>query len=126
MTEGSATRRRFQFSLRSLLVLTGVLALLLTPLAWMLRQAEQLRRAREEAIHSMVLEQRYRAEQQKRKSAEVTAIDRGGSSEAPQVTTPNSPDAAVQIDRVERENAELRKTVEILRREIQKRKDLHR
>ncbi len=126
MTERSAVRRRIQFSLRSLLVVTGLLALLLTPVAWMARQREQVRQARDEAIRSFYLEQQYRDEQRKGKVAEIAAIDRAGSIQALQDIPPRSHDTTAQIEQLERENAELKKTVELLRREIQRRKDLNR
>ncbi len=122
MTEGSAVRRRFQFSLRSLLIVTGLLALLLVPVARLARQRELMHRAREEALRSLVLEQRYRADLKKRKAAEVAPLDRDGLAGAGVVrqTSLASPDASAQIERLQRENAELRKTVEHLRREVER------
>jgi hypothetical protein len=120
MTAGSTVRRRLQFSIRSLLIVTGLLALLLTPLAWMARRREQIIRAHEEAIRSLRLEHQYRAELRRRKSADIATKDRGEASPAPQRTTPAPSESADQIERLRRENAELRNTAEDLRREIRR------
>jgi hypothetical protein len=116
MTERSAIRRRLQFSIRSLLVVTGLLALVLAPVAWLARHREMERRAREEALRSVLLEHRYRAEQRKRSAVDATAIDRSESSEP----TPNSTNATSEIERLRRENAELKETIESLRAEIRR------
>jgi hypothetical protein len=120
MTEASAASRRFQFSLRSLLIVTGILALLLVPVTWVARRRELERRAREEAIHSVLLEQQFRADRKKRELAAGRTVDRGGPDATGVVrpTLPISPDAAARIERLERENAELRNTVGVLRREV--------
>lgn len=120
MTERSAVRRRFQYSIRSLLVVTGLMALLLTPVAWMVRQRERLRLAHEEAMRSILLEKQYRAGQRKWQPIDTVVIDRDGSSEATEATPPNAADATAEIERLRRENADLRKTVESLRGEIQR------
>ncbi len=56
--------RRFQFSVRSLLLMTAVLALSLAPVVWVTRERRQMLRAREEAIRSVILAERRRAELQ--------------------------------------------------------------
>jgi cell division protein FtsB len=123
MTAGSTIRRRFQFSIRSLLVVTGLLALLLTPVAWMVRQRELMRQAREDALRAVMLERQYRAEQQKRYVDGLAAIDRSETRLAPQRTPSASSGTAADLEQLRRENAELRNTVEALEREIRRMKE---
>ncbi len=120
MTEGLAVLRRFQFSLRSLLIVTGILALLLVPVAWMARQREQVLRAHEAALRAVALELDYRAKLEKQQSASGRVIDRSGPSGSPRSISPAPLNATDHIERLERENAELRDTVEVLRREIER------
>src|SRR5262249_30470714 len=54
-------RRRFQFTLRSLMILTAALAILITPVAWVVRARQRMIQAREDALRAMVLEQYYRS-----------------------------------------------------------------
>jgi hypothetical protein len=116
MTERSAVHRRLQFSIRSLLIVTGLLALVLAPVAWLARHREMVRRAREDALRSVLLEHRYRAEQRKQSAIDATANDRSESSEP----TTNSTNATFEIERLRRENAELKETIESLRAEIRR------
>ena len=53
---------RFQFSVRSLLIMTAVLAVSLAPVVWVTRERRQMLRAREEAIRSVLLAERHRVE----------------------------------------------------------------
>jgi len=71
-----ANARRFQFSVRSLLVITGVLALLMVPAASLTRERQQmlqareaLLHAREQALRAVVLAERGRVER-----SEIEAI----------------------------------------------------
>ncbi len=58
---------RFQFSVRSLLMMTAVLALSLAPVVWVTRERRQMLRAREEAIRSVLLAERRRVELRERR-----------------------------------------------------------
>ena len=53
---------RVQFSVRSLLIATAVLASALAPVVWVMRERRQMLRAREEAIRSVILAERRRVE----------------------------------------------------------------
>ena len=53
---------RIQFSVRSLLIATAVLAFSLAPVVWVTRERRQMLRAREEAIRSVILAERRRVE----------------------------------------------------------------
>ena len=62
MPVAATGRRRFQFSLRSILIVTALTAILLVPVAWVSRERQQMiqarqevLRARQEAIHAVVL-----------------------------------------------------------------------
>ena len=105
---------RFQFSVRTVLLVTVLLALSLVPVVWVERQRQQLLRAREEALRAVILAERYRAESQTRGAADprkgpskVTATD------MPAVTP------EILIEHLRKENNELKDTVDSLRREVQ-------
>jgi hypothetical protein len=106
----SMERNRYQFSVRTLLLLTLVSALLLVPVAWVTRERRQMMlaqeamlRAREMALRSAVLEEKRRADQ---RAAQVAA------------------DACSStVDRLERENASLKQQVNALHRELKQLKD---
>jgi predicted RNase H-like nuclease (RuvC/YqgF family) len=120
MTEKPAVAHRFQFSVRSLLAATAILALLLVPIAWVAGQREQMRLAREEAIRAVILAERYRSEIKERRGNSSAAVGQAESRSPSRRTYPVSPDGATQIERLERENAELKDTVELLRREVER------
>jgi hypothetical protein len=109
MTERPAEARRFQVSVRGILAATAVLALLMVPITWVARERERMRQAREDAIRAVVLAERYRSEIKERAATQVLAVDQ---------TDPVPPDSAARIDRLERENAELKDTIERLRKEV--------
>jgi hypothetical protein len=107
MSTGPAVRRWYQFSLRWLLLVTAVLALLLVPVAWVAREREQMLRARAEALRAVVLAERARS--QLEKSWVAGRADSGPAA-----------DAAGLIEQLRRENAELKRTIERLRREVER------
>lgn len=120
MTVKVTGRRRFQFSLRSILVVTAMTAVLLVPLVWVAREREQMiraraevLRAREEALHAVVL-----AERAARAAAVPvpTASSKTGASLPLSAKTIEPP---ALIERLQRENAELKAKVETLRREVE-------
>ena len=99
-------RPRFQYSLRTLLLLTLGVALLLVPVAWVSRERQQMIQARaailearEAALRSVVLEEQQRLNQGRSAAREM--------------------DSSV-LKRLERENTSLRQQVDELRREIVK------
>jgi hypothetical protein len=109
---------RFQFSVRSILVMTAVLALSLAPVVWVTRERQQMLRAREEAIRSVLLAERRRAELRSKgdpigaSTGEVASdIDR---TEVPPVRP------EVLIEHLRSENDELKDTVDSLRQEVQR------
>ena len=117
---GPARGRRFQFSVRSLLIVTAVLALLLVPIVWVTRERQQMLRARDEALRAVILAERYRSELKSRQDAVPVNPDptknRGDESREP--TGPAG--AAALIERLQRENTELRETVARLRRVVER------
>jgi hypothetical protein len=117
--------RRIQFSIRSLLIITAVLALLLAPVAWVMRERQQMvrlqvsmHRAREEAIRAVLLAERRRVE----------LLERGGPKSAtsdelnPEVDATRVPPVSpeILIEHLRRENNELKDTVDSLRLEVQR------
>ena len=67
---------RFQFSVRSLLVMTAVLAFSLAPVVWVTRERRQMLRAREEAIRSVLLAERRRVELRAKEARNAPALMR--------------------------------------------------
>jgi hypothetical protein len=109
---------RFQFSVRSLLLITAVLALSLAPVVWVTRERRQMLRAREEAIRSVILAERRRVElQAKQTPGGATAEEGGSGSDTPDVPSV-SPE--ILIEHLRRENDELKDTVDSLRAEVQR------
>jgi cell division protein FtsB len=117
MPVAATGRRRFQFSLRSILIVTALTAILLVPVAWVTRERQQMiqarqevLRARQEAIHAVVLAERaaYR---------EASALTTKTMSDSWQSAKTDQP--AGLVERLQRENAELKAQVEALRREVE-------
>jgi predicted RNase H-like nuclease (RuvC/YqgF family) len=107
--------------LLSILVVTALTALLLVPVAWVARERQQMiraraevLRAREEAVRAVV-----RAERAARESTgpAPTAGSRTGASLPLSARTNEAPDL---VERLQRENAELKDQVETLRREVER------
>jgi hypothetical protein len=121
MTMNPAGGRPFQFSLRSLLIATAVLACLLVPVAWVARQREAVLRARDEALRAVVWAERYRAELRAKDMEIARFVDSGPAQDRhPESRSPALPaEVSPLIDRLRRENAELKATVERLRRQVE-------
>jgi hypothetical protein len=109
---------RIQFSVRSLLIMTAVLALALAPVVWVTRERRQIIRAREEAIRSVLLAERRRAELRAKGGATGARMDEfslgSDATEVPSV----SPE--ILIEHLRRENDELKDTVDSLRQEVER------
>jgi hypothetical protein len=116
MNEKTAVAPRFQLSVRTILAATAILALLMVPITWVTREREQMRRAREDAIRAVVLAERYRSKLDERAGTDgrATPVDPARQAQ------PFPPAAAARIQRLEHENAELRDTVELLQREVER------
>jgi hypothetical protein len=117
---GAISQGGYQFSLRTLMLFTGVLALLLVPVAWVARERKQMLRAqdillqaREVALRSVVLEERRRSKaisNQHNSSSGLHSIQ-------PQAATPI--ELRSTLERLQRENDALKKKVEILCRQVE-------
>jgi hypothetical protein len=109
---------RFQFSVRSLLLMTAVLAFSLAPVVWVTRERQRMLRAREEAIRSVLLAERRRAELRAKRAPGGATTDE---SDSPSDTTevPSVP-PEILIEHLRRENDELKDTVDSLRAEVQR------
>jgi hypothetical protein len=109
---------RFQFSVRSLLIMTAVLAISLAPVVWVTRERRQMLRAREEAIRSVLLAERRLVELRAKGGPNRARADEFGpdrdTTEVPSV----SPE--VLIEHLRRENDELKDTVDSLRQDVQR------
>ena len=109
---------RFQFSVRSLLLMTAVLAFSLAPVVWVTRERQRMLRAREEAIRSVLLAERRRAELRAKRTPVGTTVQEfdvpGDAMEVPSVPP------EILIEHLRRENDELKDTVDSLRAEVQR------
>ena len=102
----TTTRRRFrfQYSVRSLILMTALLACVLAPVAWAARERARILAAREAAVRAVVLAER---------DAKLRVRDEAAEAEA--ALTRFKQD---RIDELVRENAELKDTVQHLRNEV--------
>jgi hypothetical protein len=109
---------RTQFSVRSLLITTAVLAFSLAPVVWVTRERRQMLRAREEAIRSVILAERRRVELRAKGGQLGASTDEFG----PDVNQTSIPVVSpeVLIEHLRRENDELKDTVDSLRHEVER------
>jgi len=109
---------RFQFKVRSLLIVTAVLAFSMAPVAWVVRERRQMLRAREEAIRSVLLAERRRVELRAKEGPRAANFDEfdadDDNTKAPSVAP------EILIEHLRRENNELKDTVDDLRLEVQR------
>jgi len=106
LTRDDTPLRRFQLSIRTLMLGSAIVAVLLVPVAWVARERQQMLsmrdeilRAREVAMASVIREEEARARQA--------------------VAQASSP----SVEELKRKNAELRSQVESLKREIRTLRD---
>jgi len=137
----SRHRSRFQYSLRTLFVVTAIVALLLVPVAWVARERQRMLEAREAAVRAVVLAERNRvpvpvpvlvaaqrdaALRAQTGSAPSSAAKSGSpTGDNPSGNTARQAEKAQDarpavVEQLIRENAELKKTVEQLHREIER------
>jgi predicted RNase H-like nuclease (RuvC/YqgF family) len=118
---GEAKRGRLQFSVRTLLLVTAAVALLLVPVAWVARERQQMMRAQQEILlaREVALRSLVR-EQQRLLSKAASPLE----DVAPQVSS--SPDRNLPlaeklpaIEQLRHENADLRQQLQQLRREVE-------
>jgi hypothetical protein len=109
---------RIQFSVRSLLIATAILALALAPVAWVTRERRRVLRAREEAIRSVLLAERRRVELRAKTGSVGASTDGFGQD----VNLTNIPVVSpeVLIEHLRRENDELKDTEDSLRLEVER------
>jgi hypothetical protein len=118
MTMEAAGRGRFQFSVRSLVLLTALLAAALAPIVWVTRERQRMLRAREEAIRSVLLSERRRAEMRAR-TGQSGATNSGPDANIESTEVPDVP-PEILIEHLRRENDELKDTVDSLREEVKR------
>jgi len=127
---------RFQYSLRTLFVVTAIAALLLVPVAWVARERQQMLEAREAALRAVILAERDRAVAVEARyrdvinaqtgsvlSTAVSSSSAGGGDPSEAIARKAEKAPTIRPDVVEqlvRENSELKKKVEQLHREIER------
>jgi hypothetical protein len=109
------------------MVITGGLAVLLIPAASLTRERQRARcamdallQAREDAIRSVAMAERERAAASQTEARIVTSNDQAIVPNLGRDEAAPSPEAATTLKCLQRENAELRNTVEMLRLEIKR------
>jgi hypothetical protein len=116
--------RRFQVSVRTLLIVIAVLALLLMPAALLIRQQQAARWALERAMHAELLARREQDRAANALAQRQSIMDSIATSPQEEVVNkgdvPLDPAKADQIDQLRRENAELRAEIDVLRREMKR------
>lgn len=137
-------RFRFQYSLRALFAGTAIVALLLVPVAWVARERRQMLEAREAAVRAVVLAERNRVPKPTPWPKPTPAPDPAQNDDvlrAPADSAASETDGAIRqvlsrnmsrelervpnpwpgaVEQLRRENAELKKKVERLEREIER------
>src|SRR5262249_24863251 len=124
MIGGPASRRRFQFSMRTLLIVVAMLALLLMPAAWVVRE-QQIARLAEERLRqaqAVAERERYRAamalaQQQFNRDSVARGLQEPGLYKGGAGPELGKADLGEQL---RRENARLRAEVEGLRDELER------
>jgi hypothetical protein len=104
-----------RFSIRTLMLLIVFAALLMIPVVWVAREREAALRARA-AMHDALLAERERAALLAQKSASAQGFGKADPKSLAEKSSVAASDAASRIEKLERENAELKKRIEILRR----------
>ena len=118
---GEAKRGRLQFSVRTLLLVTAAVALLLVPVAWVARERQQLMRAQQEILLAREVALRSVVREQQRLRGEAASPPEDV---APQVASSldrNLPlaEKLPAIEQLRHQNADLRQQLEQLRREVE-------
>jgi hypothetical protein len=113
--------------MRSLLFVVAIVALSLVPMAWVERQRQRVLMARDEAIRAVILAERAgrRASDSAQDSPVPEPADSSTGSPPEAVSRQSAPGIDPRselIERLQKENAELRDTVERLRREVPQQK----
>ena len=118
---GEAKRGRLQFSVRTLLLVTAAVALLLVPVAWVAHERQQMMRAQQEILLAREVALRSLVREQQRLLSKAVSPPEDV---APQVSS--SPDRNLPlaeklpaIEQLRHENADLRQQLEQLRREVE-------
>jgi cell division protein FtsB len=111
-------QRRFQFSLRSILIVTAITAVLLVPVAWVTRERQQMIRARAEVLQAR--EEAVRAVVLAERATRIPVIANPTKTRIDSRQSAKTDVHAAIILRLQRENAELKTEVETLRREVER------
>ena len=116
-----AKRGRWQFSVRTLLLVTAAVALLLMPVAWVARERQQMMRAQQEILLAREMALRSVVREQQRLLSKPTPHSAEAAPQLSASPDPNLPRAEKlpAIEQLRHENADLRQQLEQLRHEVE-------
>ena len=114
-----------QFSVRTLLLVTAAVALLLVPVAWVTRERQQLVRAQQEILLAREVALRSLVREQQRLLSKAASPPEAVAPQLSSRPDRNLPLAGKlpAIEQLRHENADLRQQLEQLRREVEKLKN---
>lgn len=116
-----AKRGRLQFTVRSLLLVTAAVAVLLVPVTWVTRERQQMLRAQREILLAREVALRSIVHEQDRllgKAGSPPKVVAPRISSSPERNLPLA-DKPPAIEKLQHENADLRQQLEQLRREME-------
>jgi predicted RNase H-like nuclease (RuvC/YqgF family) len=113
-------RGRWQFSVRTLLLVTAAVALLLVPVVWVARERQQMMRAQQDILRAREVALRSAVREQERLQSKAAPSPAGAAplSSSADRNLPTAKKLPV-IEQLRRENTDLRQQLEQLRRELE-------
>jgi len=116
-----AKRGRLQFSVRTFLLVTAAVALLLVPVAWVTRERQQLVRAQQEILLAREVALRSVVREQQRRRGKAASPPEAVAPQFSMIPDRNLPlaEKLPAIEQLRHENADLRQQLEQLRREVE-------
>ena len=114
-------RGRLQLSVRTLLLVTAAVALLLVPVAWVARERHQLMQAQQEVLLAREVALRSLVREQERRLSKSATPPESVATRVSSSPDRNPPlaEKSPAIELLRHENADLRQQLEQLRREVE-------
>jgi hypothetical protein len=110
---------RLQFSLRTLLLITAAVAVLLVPFAWVARERQEAMRARDAMLHAREVALRSVVVEGERRRREAMLLHESRVSEGSPSRERSSQTTQGSVEQLQRVNADLRQEIAQLRRQVE-------